>query len=219
MQNNTLSWRWWALSLSIPVGLIALRMGLTHSLTYGFYYWNLFLALVPLVASASLDTEASLYSFRNGVCLGAWFFFLPNAPYLITDMIHFQPRPPVPVYLDEVIVYAAAWNGVLMAYTSVMRVERWLLTRYAARPVSIALIVVFLLCGFGMYLGRYQRWNSWNIITHPYALGKDIGIRMLFPLEYKQTWAVSLLFGGVLMVGYWLLRTFQEGPSLKIKSQ
>jgi uncharacterized membrane protein len=213
MMTKFLSWRWWALSLSVPLGLIAVRIGITHSLTYGFYYWNLFLATVPLVASSFLDTKVSLYSVRNLACLGLWFCFLPNAPYLITDMIHFHERPPVPAYLDELIVYSSAWNGVLMAYASVMRVEGWLLGRYAARPVHFAIVAVFLLTGLGMYLGRYERWNSWDILTHPYALSKAIGVKVLFPIRYKQAWAVSLLFGVVLRIGYGLLKR----TSLEVK--
>jgi uncharacterized membrane protein len=214
MKNNLYNWRYWILSLSIPLALIVLRMALTHSLTYVFYFWNLLLALVPLVASSFLDPKASLLTRRNISCLAAWFFFLPNAPYLITDMIHFQERPPFPVYVDEVIVYACAWNGVLLAYASIMRVERWLLDRYAQRPVNIALVAVFLLTGLGIYLGRFLRWNSWDMLIHPYALGKDIGIRMLYPIRYKQTWAVSLLFGGLLMAGYTLLRNQIQGRNI-----
>jgi uncharacterized membrane protein len=211
MRNTFHNWRYWIPSLSIPLVLIACRMLITHSLTYGFYYWNLLLALVPLAASTLLDPKASLLSRRNLSCLAAWFFFLPNAPYLITDMIHFQERPPFPVYVDEIIVYACAWNGVLLAYASIMRVERWLLIRYAQRPVNIALVAIFLLTGLGIYLGRFLRWNTWDMLVHPYALGKDIGIRMLYPVRYKQTWAVSLLFGGLLMAGYMLLRNQIQG--------
>ena len=127
----------WALSLGIPLGLIAVRVVVTHSWTYAFYFWNLFLALIPLLASSRLRAEDSLFSLRNIVCLGVWFLFLPNAPYIITDMIHFQARPPVPVYLDEVIVYASAWNGVLLAYASVMNVERWLLLYKQTWVVSL----------------------------------------------------------------------------------
>jgi len=206
MKNRSIAWRLWVLSLGIPVGLIACRMVLTHSFTYGFYYWNLLLAVIPLVSSAFLDPDSSILSVRNLCCLVTWFFFLPNAPYLITDMIHFQERPPMPVYVDEIIVYSAAWNGVLMAYASIMRVERWLLTRYATRPVNISLVGIFLLTGFGVYLGRYLRWNTWDILVHPLALGKDIGVRVLFPSRYKQTWAVSLLFGGLMTAGYVMLK-------------
>jgi uncharacterized membrane protein len=199
--------RWWMLSLSFPVGLVALRMGVTHSWTYAFYYWNLFLAIVPLVASSFLDKRKSLYTVQNMVCLGVWFCFLPNAPYLLTDMVHFQEGPRGPVYLDEAIVYASAFNGVLLGYASVRRVEQWLLGRYAERPVRIAVIAVFLLCGFGIYLGRYLRWNSWDILVHPLALGRQVGVRVLFPLEYRQTWAVTLLFGTLLWAGYAAFRS------------
>jgi uncharacterized membrane protein len=198
----------WSLSLGIPLGLIAIRMMVTHSWTYGFYYWNLFLALIPLWASAFLRAEDSLFSLRNSVCLGMWFLFLPNAPYIITDMVHFQARPPVPIYLDEVIVYAAAWNGVLLAYASIMNVERWLLLRYSSRPVNFLLVGVFLLCGLGIYLGRFSRWNSWDVFFHPFSLVRDVGKRVVFPFHYKQTWVVSMLFGGLLALGYKMLGTF-----------
>jgi len=64
-----------------------------------------------------------------------------------------------------------------------------------------------------MYLGRYERWNSWDMLTHPYALSKDIGLKVLFPIRYRQAWAVSLLFGVVLRIGYGLLKR----TSLEVK--
>jgi uncharacterized membrane protein len=206
MQQKTHTWRWWALSLSLPLGLIALRMVCTHSLTYIFYYWNLFLAAIPVLATAFLNTDKPLYTGKNLLCLMIWFLFLPNAPYLITDLIHFEQRPPVPVYLDEVIVYSAAWNGLLMAYVSMMRVERLLLNRFNRITVNISLVAVFLSCGLGISMGRYQRWNSWDIVAHPVSLGMDLGTRILFPFQHRQTWAVSLLFGVVLTIGYFLLK-------------
>ena len=194
--------KWWAACLSIPVVLVGVRMGVTHSATYGFYYWNLFLAVIPLVASAYLDSSRSLWSWRNLVSLGIWFAFLPNAPYLVTDMVHFQQAPQGPIYLDEAIVCTTIFNGLLLGYASVRRVEVWLLERYAARPVRIAVIAVFLACGFGIYLGRYVRLNSWDILVHPFTVGRVVGQRVLFPLAYRQTWAVTLLFGLLLWVGY-----------------
>ena len=204
----------WFLSLGIPLGLIAVRMMVTHSWTYAFYYWNLILALIPLLASTRLRASESIFSLRNLGSLGVWFLFLPNAPYIITDMIHFEARPPVPVYLDEVIVYASAWNGVLLAYASVLNVERWLLLRYASRPVNVLLLSVFLLCGLGIYLGRFSRWNSWDVFFHPVALFRDVSKRVIFPFRYKQTWVVSFLFGGVLAAGYRVLsRGFSWSPA------
>jgi uncharacterized membrane protein len=194
---------WWTLSMALPLLLILVRMAITHSTDYAFYFWNLFLAVLPLLASHYLDPEASLLSVRNLVCLLTWFFFLPNAPYLITDLIHFKPSPHASVYLDEVIVYLAAWDGVLLGYASIMRVEEWLLKRYATRPVNIFLVGVFLCTGLGIYIGRVLRWNSWDIVAHPLALSRDIGVRVLFPIRYHQTWSFSVLFALVLMVGYW----------------
>jgi uncharacterized membrane protein len=199
--------RWWAASLAIPVVLVAFHMAFTHSLLYGFYYWNLFLAVIPLVASTWLDSGKSLWSWRNLVSLGVWFAFLPNAPYLVTDMVHFHQEPRVPIYLDEAIVCTTAWNGVLLGYASMRKIEVWLLERYAERPVRIAVIAVFLACGFGIYLGRYVRLNSWDILVHPFMVGRVVSVRVLFPFEHRQTWAVTLLFGLLLWVGYRAFRS------------
>lgn len=214
MKKIFLNWQWWILSVSIPVTLTAIRMCLTHTTDYGFYFWNLFLAFIPLLASTCLSENSSILSLRNSICLACWFFFLPNAPYLITDIMHYEARPPVPVYLDQVIVYSAAWNGLLMAYVSIMRVERWLLLRYKNCPVNMMVIALFLLCGLGIFLGRYQRWNSWDVVVQPIALAKDILIRIVRPQQYKTTWAVTILFGALLSSGYFLLKKL---PSLVAK--
>lgn len=199
--------RWRMTSLAIPVVLVAVHMAVTHSVLYGFYYWNLFLAVIPLVASARLDSRRSLWTWRNLVSLGIWFAFLPNAPYLVTDMVHFRQEPRAPIYLDEVIVCTTALNGVLLGYASMKRVEDWLLCRYAERPVRIAVIAMFLACGFGIYLGRYVRFNSWDILVHPFTVTRFVGKSVLFPFAYKQAWAVTLLFGTLLWAGYRAFRS------------
>lgn len=199
--------RWWAMSLAIPVALVGIHMAVTHSLLYGFYYWNLFLAAIPLAASSRLDSGRSLWTWRNLTSLGIWFAFLPNAPYLVTDMVHFQQEPKAPIYLDEVIVCTTALNGVLLGYASMKRVEDWLLGRYTRRPVRIAVIAIFLACGFGIYLGRYARLNSWDILVHPFTVSRVVGKRVFSPFAYKQTWAVTLLFGTLLWAGYRAFRS------------
>jgi len=58
------------------------------------------------------------------------------------------------------------------------------------------------LCGFGIYLGRYLRWNSWDIIQNPLGLMDDIYNRLRYPIQYKQTWWVTAFYAGISLLFY-----------------
>jgi uncharacterized membrane protein len=63
-----------------------------------------------------------------------------------------------------------------------------------------------LLSGFGIYLGRFLRRNSWDPFTDPAGLFLDISDRLLNPTSYPRTYAVTLIFGLGLLLGYVALR-------------
>lgn len=141
---------------------------------------------------------------------GCWLLFLPNAPYLITDLVHLEPRPSVPYYFDLVLLFSAAWNGLLLGLLSFQQIERQLNLHFARWKVNSIVFVLFLLCGFGIYLGRFDRYNSWHIITQPFDLAADIIRYMLQPLQHLHTWAVTVLFGAALWLMYQTMRQLQS---------
>ena len=69
------------------------------------------------------------------------------------------------------------------------------------------------LTGFGVYLGRFRRWNSWDIVTDPVALFHDIATRLADPVRHWQMWALTALFAGLLLFLYWLFAVLTEAPS------
>lgn len=208
-------------SVSFTILLFIFRVFYTGSLMFFFIPWNLFLAWLPFLFSSLLkDAKATV---RNGLLFCMWLLFFPNSPYLITDLFHLEQREGIPLYFDLVLLFTAAWNGMLMGLLSLKNIEDKLLQLISAKKVKAILAFCFFLCGFGIYLGRYERYNSWNIITQPFNLAKDIGARFVQPWEYPRTWAVTVLFAALLLLIYETLKKmpahFSEQASLREYNQ
>ena len=188
----------------------------TGSLTYFFYPWNLFLATVPLFFSGLLLKQKTL-NYKSIFLLGLWLLFLPNAPYLVTDIFHYQERPPVPMWFDLMLVVSGAWNGVLLCMISLLRVERFLRTRYKSRFIDAIMFVLLLLCGYGIYIGRYLRYNSWDIISDPFSLAADIVSMIFHPFENGYAWGMTLCYAVFITFLYFTIKKLSE--SFRINTQ
>ena len=84
-----------AIASAASVALVAARCWWSHTLAYGNLVWNLVLAWLPL-GLASAAERCGLARGRFWVCSLLWLLFLPNSPYLITDLVHLKPRGSVP---------------------------------------------------------------------------------------------------------------------------
>lgn len=138
--------------------------------------WNLFLAFVPLILSILLFRERG-----RGVF---WWFgvvvflaFLPNAPYALTDIIHFiakiQVQPPLPTWAIILlsIEFGLYFLVCFQAYVlSLLNLNNYLQSRAAKSWLVPLELLLNVLCAIGIYLGRFQRLNSWNIVTEPKRL-------------------------------------------------
>lgn len=173
-----------------------------------FLAWNLLLALVPVtlaLALRALSARRGLPALKAAVFAG-WLAFLPNAPYLVTDFVHLESRPPVPLWFDIALLASFAAAGVLLGYTSVADVE-WVVARRHGRTAGRAVALGALaLCGFGIYLGRYLRWNSWDLLFSGEDIARQIGSGLLDPLAYPRAWGVSIIYGAALVLGYIVLQ-------------
>ena len=179
-----------------------------------FLPWNLFLAAVPLVASTALvrldERGASRWALLS---LGAaWLAFLPNAPYILTDLVHLRHRPPVPFWYDLGMLLSGAGVGLLSGYVSLADVHGVLARRWGAAAGWAAATGVLFLSAFGIYLGRVLRWNSWDVVAAPGALARDLARSALG--ADPTVLVMTLVFGGMLTVGYvalWALAAPVEG--------
>lgn len=188
--------------------LLAVRIRYAESGIYGFLAWNLFLAIVPATA-ATLFRSVEARSGRRALLsllFVIWLAFLPNAPYLVTDLLHLKHVPPVPLWYDVLLFGSFAATGILLGYVSVADIETTITRRSGRVAGTLIAYGSLALSGFGIYLGRFLRWNSWDIVTAPMTLLPEVIDRFADPASHPQTWAVTLLYGGALMLGYLVLR-------------
>jgi len=194
-------------SLALSFGLIAGRVFFTRELTYIFLLWNLFLAFIPFGMSTLLGMAARPLKARLLLPIGAvWLLFFPNAPYILTDLFHLMPRPGVPYWYDLAVILTSAWNGLMLAYASLLDMQTLVQRRLGVAAGWGFAAVALLLSSFGIYLGRYMRFNSWDIVTNPLTLFYDILNRIVHPFAHLGTWGVTLLFGVFLLLGYMTVR-------------
>jgi uncharacterized membrane protein len=191
--------------------LLTFRFARTGSLALGFMAWNLFLAAIPAVAAwffaRAMGKNSTLVE-RVG-CFVVWLVFLPNAPYIITDFVHLTAQPGIPLWYDIALFVSCAGTGLLLGYTSIADVQFVIARRFSALVGWLLVVAAVLLSGFGIYLGRFLRWNSWDTLTRPRQLSIEIADRVLNPFSNPQTVGVTVVYGVGLFLGYVALRFWQ----------
>ena len=180
--------------------LLAGRVWRSHQLTYAFLVWNLFLAVIPAVAAA-LVVRARATAARLMWAV-VWLLFLPNAPYIVTDFVHLVPRAPIPLWYDVALLLSCAGTGLLLGYSSVADVQDAVTMRFGAAAGWVIATSALLLSGFGVYLGRFLRWNSWDPIANPTELLNRLGGYGLNPMSHPRTVAVTFVYGVCFALGY-----------------
>jgi uncharacterized membrane protein len=172
----------------------------------GFLAWNLILAWVPWLSARAIErarTRGALAAFG-----GVWLLFLPNAPYLVTDLVHLRPRPGVPMSYDVLLFASFALAGCALAWGALEIVHGRLARALGRRRAAAAVAGVLLLTGFGVYLGRFLRWNSWDVIARPGAVLSDAAAALADP----RALAFSLLIAAFVGAGYLLLSPPRSDP-------
>ena len=173
--------------------------------------WNLFLAVIPLLWSGAFQAAtARKRPIFAAIFFFLWLLFLPNAPYLLTDVLHLKPGADVPLWYLLAVLLSCAGTGTLFGYFSLLTVHGIIDKKYGKRAGWTVAACSLLLCGFGIYLGRFLRLNSWDVFVHPLWLLRAIA--MQFSTSGTQPLLVTLVFGGGLIVGYLALRVFSVYP-------
>jgi len=179
-------------------GFIAMLIGIRYMFSgkYAFLFlvWNLFLAWIPFAISSLFYKITQQKKWKQGLVFLSWFLFFPNALYIVTDLIHLDMETRVPKWYDALLVLSSSIAGLLMAFVSLLRVEKYLSVKFSERVVHVVIVGLLFFGSFGVYLGRFLRWNSWDIITNPFSLLLSIGQRFIFPFQYAGTWAITILF-------------------------
>ncbi|MBX2798370.1 MAG: DUF1361 domain-containing protein [Myxococcales bacterium] len=149
---------------------------------------NLGLALIPLALAAPMRPGG-----RSWLAV-PWLAFFPNAPYLVSDLVHYADRPPVPTWLDAAMLGSTAAAGLMAGAISAVWVARCLAPRLGSAGTAVASGIVCVLCGRAIELGRVQRHNSWDLVLDPLPVLWDLTRSVAAPLEHAETWAITAAY-------------------------
>ena len=188
------------------VGLLAVRIDRVGEPAFIFLTWNLFLAWIPFLLSLGVAVVHS----RDGPrpllwVLGAgWLLFLPNAPYILTDFIHLGRADGAPLWFDAALIGTFAGTGLILGLASLLVVHHVVEAR-TGRVVGWAVAVGSLvLSALGIYLGRFPRFNSWDVVTDPLGLVAVVLDRLADPLGNPFLLRFGVVMSTVL-VGFYLV--------------
>ncbi|MBQ2489731.1 MAG: DUF1361 domain-containing protein, partial [Bacteroidales bacterium] len=116
----------------------------------------------------------------------------------------------MPVWFDLILILSFAWTGLMFGFLSLWDMEN-MLQKYLSKFWVTAISVLLLFVGsFGIYIGRYLRWNSWDILTSPLQLMYDIGDRLANPFSHPRTWGMTLFMGLFLNILYFSFRLVRK---------
>ena len=200
-----------AVASAISLFLAAVRISRSDSVRYSFLLWNLMLAWIPFLFAALAYTLANLRKrilyllvFASAM---AWLVFFPNAPYILTDFQHLSyVTDGIPVWYDVILIVWFAWTGLLLGVVS-LHLMQDIIARMLGKTVSWFFVLgVTVQVGFGVYVGRFMRWNSWDTWNRPTALLLDIWEQVRHPLANKETFIFTIIFSALFLFVYLTMR-------------
>jgi uncharacterized membrane protein len=183
--------------------MIVVRMERTGSGYYRFLLGNLFLALVPLFLSTGLRIAHRLQLnlvIKIGI-FSLWLLFLPNAPYILTDILHLTRASQAPAWYDLALLLSCSGTGLLIGYLSLMDVQTIVERNFNPIIGWTFAVVSLVLSGFGIYLGRFLRWNSWDVLTSPMLVLQLLN-GLTHPFADARPLSVTFIFGVILALAY-----------------
>lgn len=192
------------LSCFFSIGLTAVRIVYTGQWRFAWLAWNLFLALVPYLITRTLIRRPTWVEHRwlfGGLALG-WLLFLPNSFYIITDLFHLEESPYVPFWFDLAILFSFAWNGILLGVVSIRQMEKMMGLHLPRLTEWQFVYPLMLLNALGVYIGRYWRYNTWDVLTNPFGLLTDTVYLLSHPVRNRFDWSMILCYAGLMTLIY-----------------
>ncbi|KFZ26351.1 MAG: hypothetical protein KQ78_01449 [Candidatus Izimaplasma bacterium HR2] len=185
--------------------------------------WNVILAFVPVVLAfifynKSLeDNDKQQDKVILILLFLSWLFFFPNAFYLITDFIHLggeefyywgQLYSPITYtenylgYLTLAHIFLGAFIGVFMAIYSLRMIDIYLINKFGNMYSTLIIILIMFLSSIGIYIGRFLRLNSWDVLN-PFNV-----LEQLFDSLNRFSFEFIMIFIVIQLALYYLLKPF-----------
>ena len=204
--------QWLMISCGFSCLLLCARIFITGDLTYLFLVWNLFLAFIPFAISEWLLTLERFAQRKRklAIVLFVWLLFIPNSFYILTDLFHLDKFDSAPKWFDLLLIFSFAWNGIVLGIVSIRKTEV-IIESISGRRFSLFIIfIVMWLNAFGIYIGRYLRFNSWDIIAQPFSLFKEMFEVLFHTLRNKMEWGMIAVYAVFMTVLYITIKKLAE---------
>jgi len=180
--------------------LVLGRCALFGGLHYLFLGWNLFLAWLPVffILCLRASEKRGDHWLLRLLLFGGWMAFLPNSPYILTDLFHLRAKLE-PLWLNWLILLSFGWTGLLLGLWSLRQARGWVHAKFGANAARFFVPLMIVACAYGVYLGRFERWNSWDLLTDPLGIAGD----MLASLGSPRAIGMTVLFSLFLAFAWW----------------
>jgi uncharacterized membrane protein len=200
----------------ICTALVAYRIIAGAQIRHAYLVWNLFLAWLPLVfAVLAVERYNSNGATRDRkfLALGvAWLLFFPNAPYIFTDVIHLTNRYFAHFWVDLMLILLCALTGLVLGFVSLYLMQSVVVQMFGRVASWLFIAAVAAVSSFGVYLGRFVRVNSWDIVTRPVKLYHGINDWASDPFAHATSFAFPALFATFLFITYLMLYALTHLP-------
>lgn len=194
---------------------LVIRNAVEGNTVYNFLLWNLFLAFLPLLMAWILYFLAGkINKVLIIIASLAWLLFYPNAPYMISDLIHVNNTNALVLY-DTLIIFSFSMLALFYGFYS-LKIIHFIYRQVTSKRVA-HLVIVFslLLSSAGIYLGRILRLNSWDLFTHPLQTMETI-FGHLWPVgKNPTTYVIILLFS---LIQFFLLILIKDMDEIEKES-
>ena len=194
------------------VGLVVARVAYSDTDRHTGLIWNLFLAWIPFIlaylAHAVSWRRSWIYLVIPFVAF-LWLIFFPNAPYMLTDLQDLARRAgDAPLWYDVIIVVWCSWTGMLLGVISLYLMQDIVMRTFGRAAGWAFVFIISGLSSFGIYIGRFVRLNSWDILQNPAETAMDILGLIIDPS--RRLAAFTLLYTFFFLFVYLLLYSFSH---------
>lgn len=188
----------------LAVALLAARWFYSGQPAFLFLIWNLFLAWLPFTFALAAVVLRRFPPLAMASGAG-WLLFLPNAPYLLTDLLHLGRWGGAPFWYDLLTLLLFAFAGLLLGFVSLEMMRGMVQERFGLLAGWLFAVTALGLSSIGVYVGRFLRWNSWDALLRPTEIMADLWLLLQQPWTHRQAYVFSLGFAAVLVCTYIVL--------------
>ncbi len=201
--------KWLFCSFTFIFCLLVARVIFTNNIGYSFLIWNIFLAYIPYILSIFLLKSKGRSLLVQLSIVTCWLLFFPNALYIVTDIIHIAKPKQMPIWFDVILLLTASFTGLVLAFASLLNVDIFLKKFVGNQYKKLYIHSLLFLGSFGVYLGRFLRFNSWDILHKPQQIVYKIVTLFIHPIQHINTWVITFILFVFFSVCWYFITTLK----------